>query len=85
MDSSIKDSLAAQLASLSPELQRRVLDFAKSLSLKGVEGRSLLRFKGLIPADDLKMMSAAIEEGCEKKVWRDQESSSVKRTSHPRE
>jgi len=66
MDTSIKDSLVAQLANLPPEMQRRVLDFAKSLSPKGVEGKSLLRFKGLIPVDDLKMMCAAIEEGCEK-------------------
>ena len=66
MEDSIKDSLVAQLEGLSPELQRRVLDFAKSLGPKGVEGKSLLRFKGLIPEDDLKMMSTAIEEGCEK-------------------
>lgn len=66
MDTSIKDNLIAQVKNLPPDLQRRVLDFAKSLRPKGVEGKSLLRFEGAIPADDLQLMSKAIEEGCEK-------------------
>ncbi len=49
-----------------PDLQHRVLDFAKSLVPKGVEGKSLLRFEGFIPADDLERISKAIEEGCDK-------------------
>lgn len=66
MDTSIKDNLIAQVKNLPPDLQRRVLDFAKSLRPKGVEGKSLLRFEGAIPAGDLERMSKAIEEGCEK-------------------
>lgn len=65
-NASIKDDLIAQIEGLSPDLQRRVLDYAKSLSPKGVIGRELLRFEGVIPAAELQLMSKAIEEGCEK-------------------
>jgi len=63
---SIKDNLVAQLDSLPYNLQLRVLDFVKSLIPKGVKGKSLLRFEGAIPADDLQLMAKAIEENCEK-------------------
>ncbi len=63
---SIKDSLIAQLDKLPHNLQLRVLDFVKALTPKGVEGKSLLRFEGAIPADDLQLMTKAIEENCEK-------------------
>ncbi len=63
---SIKDSLIAQLDRLPYNLQLRVLDFIKTLIPKGVEGKSLLQFEGAIPPDDLKRMSKAIEEKCEK-------------------
>lgn len=62
----IKDDLLAQLDKLPYDLRLRVLDFVKALIPKGVKGESLLRYKGAIPADDLKLMSKAIEEGCEK-------------------
>ncbi len=63
---SIKNNLAAQLDKLPYNLQLRVLDFVKSLIPTGVKGKNLLRFEGAIPADDLQLMSKAIEEGCEK-------------------
>ncbi len=63
---SIKDSLISQLDKLPYELQLLVLDFVKALIPKGVEGKNLLRFEGTIPADDLQLMSKAIEENCEK-------------------
>jgi hypothetical protein len=63
---SIKDNLIAQIDRLPHDLQLRVLDFVKALTPKGVEGKSLLRFEGFIPADDLQLMSKAIEEDCEK-------------------
>jgi len=62
----IKENLIAQLDILPYALQLRVLDFAKAIIPKGVDGKSLLRFEGAISADDLKLMSKAIEEGCEK-------------------
>jgi hypothetical protein len=63
---SIKDNLIDQIDKLPRDLQLRVLDFVKALTPKGVEGKSLLRFEGAILADDLKIISKAIEEGCEK-------------------
>lgn len=62
----IKDNLIAQIDKLPYDLQLRVLDFVKTLIPKGVEGKSLLRFEGTISADDLNLMSKAIEESCEK-------------------
>lgn len=64
--SMIKEKLMEQLDQLPHDLQLRVLDFAKALSPKGVEGRSLLRFEGLIPADEIRRMSQAIDDACEK-------------------
>ena len=63
---SIRDNLINQIDKLPHDLQLRVLDFVKALTPKGVEGKSLLRFEGFIRADDLQLMSKAIEEGCEK-------------------
>ena len=64
----IQEKLLQQLDTLPEDLQRRVLDFAQALALskpKGVPGTQLLRFAGIIPADDLRLMSEAIESGCE--------------------
>jgi hypothetical protein len=62
----IKDNLIGQINKLPHDLQLRVLEFVKALTPKGVVGKSLLRFEGFIAADDLQLMSKAIEEGCEK-------------------
>ena len=62
----IRDNLIAQLDKLPHDLQLRVLDFASALIPKGITGKSLVKFEGIIPVEDLKLMSAAIEEGCEK-------------------
>ena len=62
----IKDNLIGQINKLPHDLQLRVLEFVKALTPQGVVGKSLLRFEGFIPADDLQLMSKAIEEGCEK-------------------
>ncbi|OIP64803.1 MAG: hypothetical protein CO150_04065 [Nitrospirae bacterium CG_4_9_14_3_um_filter_53_35] len=63
---SIKKNLIAQIEKLPYDLQLRVLDFAKALIPKGVEGKSLLKFEGAIHTDDLQLMLKAIEENCEK-------------------
>jgi len=65
-NTSIKDALVAQIDRLPYDLQLRVLDFAKALIPKGVQGKSLLRYEGTIPADDLQLISKAIEENCER-------------------
>jgi len=61
---SIRDDLIVQFDRLPHELQLRVLDFARNLIRKGVQGKYLLRFEGAIPADDLAVMSESIEQGC---------------------
>ena len=66
-DTSLKDDLFTQIEKLSPDLQRRLLDFVKTIAPYGVEGKRLLRFEGAIPSDDLELMSKTIEEGCMKK------------------
>jgi len=63
---SIKEDLIAQIDKLPYDLQLRVLDYVKTLIPTGVEGNSLLKFEGAIPPDDLRLMSKAIEENCEK-------------------
>ena len=62
----IKENIVNQIDRLPYDLQLRVLDFAASLSPKGVEGKALLRFKGTISANDLRQISKAIDEDCEK-------------------
>jgi hypothetical protein len=64
-----KKEIINQIGRLDYEHQRRVLDFARALAVtgpKGVPGKQLLSFAGTIPADDLKAMKKAIEDGCEK-------------------
>lgn len=65
----VEKELRERLAALTPDQQREVLEYARALGeapRRGVPGRSLLRFAGSIPADDLRAMAEAIEEGCER-------------------
>ncbi len=67
--STIKQDVIRQLDQLTPELQRQVLDFAHALarsSQKGVQGKRLLSFSGIMETEDIKAMSEAIESGCER-------------------
>jgi arginine decarboxylase-like protein len=59
----IKENIINQIDKFPYNLQLRVLDFVKSLSPKGVKGEALLRFKGIISANDLREISKAIDEG----------------------
>jgi len=66
--------LTEQVVALPPEARQHAEEFVAFLSQKyapysatrvqGIPGRELLRFAGTIEADDLELMSAAIEEGC---------------------
>jgi hypothetical protein len=63
------DKVVEQLKTLPYELQLRVYEFTRDLAVSaphGVPGRQLLRFAGTIPADDVRLMSRAIEENCER-------------------
>ena len=57
-----------QVSQLPLEQQRQVLEFARALMtgrLKGVPGKTLVRFAGLLETDDLILMKQAIEDYCE--------------------
>lgn len=65
----LERELRERLSLLAPDQQRQVLEYARALSeeapRRGVPGQSLLRFVGSIPADDLREIGRAVEEGCE--------------------
>ena len=64
----LETAIQEQLVQLSFEQQRQVLEFARALVIArahGVPGQTLLRFAGLIEADDLVTMQQAIKEDCE--------------------
>jgi hypothetical protein len=66
--SKVHQDLERELKHLAPELQQRVLDFARSLATRpgqGVRGHELLRFAGAVDADDARTMREAIEAACE--------------------
>ncbi len=67
--STIKQEIVRQLDHLPLEFQRRILDFTQALVLslpKGVSGKQLLRFAGVLKAEDAQVMTQAIEAGCER-------------------
>jgi hypothetical protein len=65
--SKVTQQIIRQLDQLSPELQRRVLDFVLALSQpQGTPGEQLLRFAGVLEPDDAQAMTQAIETNCER-------------------
>ena len=68
-NSIIAKQIIRQLDQLPLDLQQQVLNFTQELALslpKGVPGKQLLHFTGLIEPDDIQAMSQAIEAGCER-------------------
>jgi hypothetical protein len=68
MDTSIVTQVVERLNDLPDELQRRVLEYVQALeatTVRDVPGSQLLQFAGTIPLEDLQVMAAAIEAGCE--------------------
>ena len=68
MNDAIITQVVEKLSHLPQNLQRKVLQFTNALTVSvqsGIPGRQLLRFAGVIPLDDLHLMHAAIEAGCE--------------------
>ena len=69
MNVSIVDKVVEQLHTLPDELQWRVLEFTRTLVLStphGIPGQQLLRFAGAFPLEDVRLMSEAIEQHCER-------------------
>jgi len=68
MSISIKEEISEQLDKLPVGLQKRVLDFTQALVLsmpKGLSGKDIKKFVGIISPEDAKAIEKAIEEGCE--------------------
>jgi hypothetical protein len=68
MSISIKEEIVEQLDKLPIGLQKRVLDFTQALILsmpKGLSGKDIKKFVGIISPEDAKAIEEAIEEGCE--------------------
>ena len=68
MGTLVIEKVVEQLKVLPSELQWRVFEFTRSLTIsvpRGIPGRQLFAFAGSIPAGDLDLMRQAIEEGCE--------------------
>ena len=69
MENSIVDRVTDEVKALAPELQHRVLEFARALAVsepRGLPGRQLLQFAGELTPEDAQLMRDAIEKGCEK-------------------
>ena len=69
VSSVLQRELHQQLEHLPFGQQRQVLDFARALAssrARGVAGQNLLQFAGMIDLGELKIMSQAIAEDCEK-------------------
>ncbi len=63
----LETEIREQLSRLPLEQLRQVLEFTRALTMArahGVPGQTLLRFAGLIDADDLGTMQQAIKEDC---------------------
>jgi hypothetical protein len=64
--------IVQQTETLPADLQQQVLDYVKKLiatARRGTPGQDLLRFAGMIPAEDLRVMRQAIEDDCEQVDW----------------
>lgn len=64
----IKDSIMDAMENLSLEMQRKLLDYAIKLQFqdKGIDGKELVKFSGIIDAEDLNEMKKIIEKDCGK-------------------
>ena len=64
--------IVQQTETLPANMQRQVLDYVNKLiasGQRGIPGEKLLRFAGVIPADDLQLIRQAIEDDCEQVDW----------------
>jgi len=62
METSIVDRVAEEVKALAPELQRRVLEFARALAVstpRGAPGQQLLQFAGELTPEDARLMREA--------------------------
>ena len=68
MSTLVVDKVIEQLRMLPTELQWRVFEFTRALTVSaphGTPGRQLLAFAGTMSATDVRLIRQTIEEGCE--------------------
>jgi hypothetical protein len=68
LDAAIQSDLLKEVEQLAPPLQRKVINYAHSLTKprpRGTPGNELLEFAGILSPEDAQEMMDAIEEGCE--------------------
>ena len=69
IDAAIQDALLKEVEQLPPPLQRKVVDFAHSLTQqrpRGTPRRYLLEFAGILSSEEARGFLKAIEEDCER-------------------
>lgn len=66
MSTQLERDLADEMEKLAPDERAQVLQYMRSLRNDGVPGASLLKYVGRIPQDDLRRITAAIEEDFER-------------------
>lgn len=66
MDAQVEREFAEELKKLNPEERADVLRYVRSMKREGVPGATLLKYVGCIPEDDLRLMTAVIEEEFER-------------------
>ena len=67
-DTALREELLKHLELLPPELQRQVLELSKAMARsasRGVPGKQLLRFVGILSHEDAEAMAQLVEAGCE--------------------
>jgi len=68
MSNAIVAEVVEKLTHLPEDVQRKVLHYVDALAAaraRGVPGKDLLKFAGIISKEDAEEMRAAIEAGCE--------------------
>lgn len=68
MNESVIPTVIEQVQALPDDAQREILEFPQTLRTtmqRGTPGKQLLRFAGVVQADDLARMQQAIESSCE--------------------
>ena len=68
LDAAIQSDLLKEVEQLAPPLQRKVINYAHSLTQprpRGTPGKQLQKYAGTLSPEEAEAMMAAIEEGCE--------------------
>lgn len=67
MSTDFNSEIQAELSSLAPDAQRRVLQYVRCLKRDkgGTPGTVVADFAGTVSVDDLLLIQTAIENGCE--------------------